>query len=293
MLKKRLTRLIPRSFFIMGSKVRLNKIPKQSYNTDRLGKVSRLNLDAIFASEVYQQEFDVIEKATGLLAVPDEAGGVNRGDRRAIYSLVRYLQPKSVLEIGTHIGVSTVCIASALRTAQWVEAETDTSYHLVTVDNREVNDPVSKPWQKFGAQHAPLEMLKKLRCDDFVEFITSDSLDYFSKRGKKYDFVFLDGSHASSMVYQEVPAAMKVLHPDGYILLHDYFPNLRPLWSNRAVVPGPYLATRRLEAEGADIEVLPLGRLPWPTKLNSTMTSLALLGRKSIVYAMAIMERVL
>jgi predicted O-methyltransferase YrrM len=120
-------------------------------------------------------------------------------------------------------------------------------------------------------------------CGDVVRFITSDSLDYFSRREQEYDFIFLDGSHNSSTVYKEIPAATTLLQTGGYILLHDYFPNLRPLRASGAVVPGPYLATQRLMDEGADIEVLPLGKLPWPTKLGSNLTSLALLGKSQSV----------
>jgi hypothetical protein len=79
-------------------------------------------------------------------------------------------------------------------------------------------------------------------------------------------------------VYREIPAALELLRPNGLILLHDYFPALRPLWSDRVVIPGPYLATARLMREGAKFRVLPLKALPWPTKFGSNVTSLALLG---------------
>jgi predicted O-methyltransferase YrrM len=291
--RKQLKKLIPPSFFTLRSKIELYRIDRVTCDSHPLATVRQINLDAVFNSDVYQQEFDIFEKQIDLLSIPHEAGGVNPGDQRAIYSLVRRLQPRSVLEVGTHIGASAICIACALRTLQWLEAETETSYRLVTVDNRDVNDPVSKPWLKFGAKYAPIEMLKRMGCDDFVRFVCSDSLDFFSKCQQKFDLIFLDGSHASSIVYQEVPAAVRLLHPDGYILLHDYFPDLRPLWSNGAVVPGPYLATRRLEEEGADIAVLPIGKLPWRTKLGSHVTSLALLGKKALAFIAAAWERIL
>jgi len=65
------------------------------------------------------------------------------------------------------------------------------------------------------------------------------------------------------------------------ILLHDYFPEMKPLWSDGSVFPGPFLAVNRLVKEGADLVALPLGSLPWPTKLQSNVTSLALLLRKA------------
>jgi hypothetical protein len=45
------------------------------------------------------------------------------------------------------------------------------------------------------------------------------------------------------------------------------------------VIDGLQLAVRRLRQAGWPLEVLPLGDLPWPTKLGTTRTSLALLGR--------------
>jgi hypothetical protein len=61
------------------------------------------------------------------------------------------------------------------------------------------------------------------------------------------------------------------------ILLHDYFPGLQPLWVDRNVIRGPWLAVERLRSEGARLKAIPLGRLPWDTKLGSQTTSLALL----------------
>ena len=74
---------------------------------------------------------------------------------------------------------------------------------------------------------------------------------------------------------------LKLLKENGVILLHDYFPNLQPLWSDGGVIPGPWLAVNRLKEEGADLSAIPLGMVPWNTKLNSHYTSLALLTRNS------------
>jgi hypothetical protein len=93
--------------------------------------------------------------------------------------------------------------------------------------------------------------------------------------------IFLDGDHSAATVYQEVPFALKRLRKNGIVLLHDYFPYLKALWSDGSVIPGPHIAIERLCSEGANLEVLPLGRLPWPTKLSSNITSLAVLTRRS------------
>lgn len=94
---------------------------------------------------------------------------------------------------------------------------------------------------------------------------------------QRFDFIFLDGDHAAKTVYREVSAALKLLNPGGVILLHDYFNDLKPLWSNNILLAGPYLGVRRIREEGVPVRVIPLGQLPWPTKLGSNVTSLALL----------------
>ena len=122
-------------------------------------------------------------------------------------------------------------------------------------------------------------MVNVMGFGNFVEFVKDSSLRYMARCERKFDFIFLDGDHSSSTVYQEIPSALELLNKDGLILLHDYFPDLEPLWSNGAVISGPFLAAKRFKEEGANLAVLPLGELPWPTKLQSNSTSLALLSR--------------
>jgi predicted O-methyltransferase YrrM len=114
---------------------------------------------------------------------------------------------------------------------------------------------------------------------DRVRFITSRSLDHLASGRGRYDLVFLDGDHAAATVYREIPAALARLNEGGVILLHDYFPHGRALWADGQVVHGPWLAVDRLRAEGAGVEAVPLGDLPWPTKEHSSTTSLAVLSR--------------
>jgi predicted O-methyltransferase YrrM len=192
--------------------------------------------------------------------------GVNPGDRRAIAALVTHLRPRTVLEIGTHIGSSTLTLAATLAS---------TNARITTVDIADVNDPVAREWEKYGAPRSPAEIVHGLAP---VTFVVDDSLSYLTRGVELYDFIFLDGSHLAAAVYRELPLALQRLAPGGVLLLHDYFPGGRPLWGNGEVIVGPYLAVRRLLKEGWPIKVVPLGRLPWRTKpeLGSNTTSLAL-----------------
>lgn len=257
----------------------LEKIPSLGCKAESLRSAEEVNLEEVFSSNGIKAAWDIVVPELRAFEIPDGTGGVNPGDRRAISYLVRYFEPHSVLEVGTHIGASTIHIAAALRSRR--EAEIKEHPDLISVDAVDVNDPVSKPWLRHGIRFSPAEMIGRMGYDDFTAFVTSTSLDYMTDCERGFDFIFLDGDHAAKTVYREIPAAMELLNPDGLILLHDYFPGAKPLWSNDSVIPGPFLAAERLRAEGAQFEVLPLGRLPWPTKLKSNLTSLALLARKA------------
>jgi predicted O-methyltransferase YrrM len=235
-----------------------------------------VSLAGIFHSRDIEALWLDSKKELDPFGVPDGTGGVNLGDRKAIYYLISHFKPSSVLEIGTHIGASTIHIASALFKSQIRNGSGST---LTTVDIADVNSPTAKPWVKYGTASSPLEMITRLDYGSFVEFVTDTSLHFASTCGKRFDFIFLDGDHKARTVYQEIPAALNLLTPNGVILLHDYFPEIEPLWSDGSVIPGPYLAAQRLAKEGAGLTVLPLGGLPWPTKLQSNVTSLALLLR--------------
>jgi predicted O-methyltransferase YrrM len=200
----------------------------------------------------------------------DANRGVNPGDRRAIFHLVRALRPKRVLEIGTNVGFSTLHIAAAM------EPGSD----ITTVDIVDVNDSGEQPWAGSGdPPYAPRTALQAAGLSQMVRFVKADSVGFLEETAERFDFIFLDGSHDAAVVYREIPLALAALAPGGTILLHDYYPGHRRLWSNGVVIPGPCLAVERLRAEGAGLTVLPLGELPWTTKLDSRVTSLALLAR--------------
>ena len=229
-----------------------------------------LDLEAIFHSPETDREWIAVEdRLATLFRVKDGAtGSVNPGDRRAIYYLTRYLRPKSVLEIGTHVGGSTLHFAAALI----VDAG-----QLVTVDVEDVNAS-NGPWQKAGLGNSPRQLVESLGFA--ADFVVADSVSFLRQKAETselFDLIFLDGDHACEKVRAEIPAALRVLAPGGVVLLHDYFPGGASCWSGCDPIRGPYEAARQLQEEGAAIEAVPFAALPWPTKLGSSVTSLAAL----------------
>jgi predicted O-methyltransferase YrrM len=257
---------------------KLNSIRQIECESGNLRSKNGFLPENLFESAEIEAMWDDSKKEIGIFKIPDGSGGINHGDRKALYYLISKLKPSSVLEVGTHIGASTMHIALALYISQIKKGQTAT---LTSVDILDVNSDVIKPWLKYGMNYSPAEMVNKLNYGSFVRFETDSSLNYATNCTQKFDFIFLDGNHTADTVYQEIPMALKLLNPKGVILLHDYFPSLKPLWSDGSVIPGPYLATKRFAKEGADLIVVELGKLPWPTKLGSNVTSFALLLRKS------------
>ena len=264
-IRKRLT--------ILRHRLELRCVGTRAPNTSALVRQDQVDLPGLLADRAAARGTEELMGRLAQIGISERAGGVNPGDRRAIYTLIHHFRPRAVLEIGTHIGASTLCMAAALDSNDADGAVEG----LWTVDIEDVNDPVARPWQRYGSQQSPEQMVRALGYQGLVHFVTRRSLEFLEETDKKFDFVFLDGDHAAKTVYRELPLALDRLAPGGVILLHDCFPALRPLWSDKSVIPGPWLAVERLRREGARIRAIPLGNLPWPTKLGSSATSLALI----------------
>lgn len=262
----------------------LSELPTVPCWTENLRQWDVKEFADYIASHESREDWNQIDRLLTSVRVPEMAGGVNNGDQRLIFHLIRFLKLRSVLEIGTHIGASTVNIGAALKLSLGNEKQG----HLTTVDIRDVNDSVNKPWLEASSPHSPIENLRKIECEELVSFVIDDSATFLANTKNTYDLIFLDGHHGADFVYREIPLALKRLSENGMILLHDFFPDLEPLWpteacddtmQHEAIVPGPFLAVQRLIREGANVEVTPFSTLPWKTKLGSNVTSLALLHK--------------
>jgi predicted O-methyltransferase YrrM len=239
-----------------------------------MGSPAGLDLHALFTSPRLERDWQAASARIETLRLTPEAG-MNPGDRRALYYLMRLIRPARVLEIGTQAGASAVHLAAGLADAHASSAER----RLLTVDIKDVNAADNAAWRSFRLPQSPAEAMRLAGFDRLVEFRVGRSVDVLRESGARYDLIFLDGDHRLKAVAAEIPLAVHRLEPGGFILLHDFFPGLQPLWPDGKVIEGPQRAVRGLQRARWPLEVLPLGDLPWPTKLGTSRTSLALLGR--------------
>ncbi|CAH2405806.1 O-methyltransferase [Mesorhizobium escarrei] len=194
------------------------------------------------------------------------SGGVNPGDRRALYHLIARFKPHNILEIGTHVGASTLYIAAAARRF---------GGKLTTADITDVNGALGA-WKAYGVSAPPSDLINRLGLS--AKFVVLSAAEML-KGPERYDLIFLDGDHSALAVYCEISAALQMLNPGGLILLHDFYPDCKPLTPDGTMIGGPAVAASRIKGETAGLSFIPLGNLPWQTKGGGNATSLALVAR--------------
>ena len=239
-----------------------------------LRRLSQDELDKAMASGIDADDWwEANRKIQETGNVPGLFSSASLANQYALYHLVRLIRAQSVLEIGTNVGCSAGYLSLALQENS--KNHESTKARLTTVDIVDVNDPQIARWEEVGSPLPPVEFIRKIGCADVTEFVVSDSLDYMSSTNEVYDLIFLDGLHRASTVYREIPASLERLSDGGIIVLHDYYPECKPLSSAQlpsGVKPGPYLGVRRLIEHGATFQVLPLGAVPTRTGGEQTLS---------------------
>lgn len=269
----------PLHFWLLkqSNRIKLSRVDTVPCDTSALIKgVTPELIRNLLVSSTYDAEWETLHAEIQTLKGAIGPSSVNYGENRALYILIRHFNAHSALEVGTHVGGSTVHMVAALKANSTPEC----APRMVTVDIVDQNTPASLA-RRLGIA-TPLEKIKHFGASNWTQFVQQPSLGYLAETKEKFDFIFLDGDHAASVVYRELPAALERLNPGGVIMLHDYYPDGKALFSDHKITAGPWLAAKRLQREGAQFRIIPLGSLPWPTKLGSTTTVLAMVVHTSL-----------
>jgi len=258
--------------------VRLSRVPQRQVDFGALARVASIDLATILDRRIFASEWQFVhgefQRLVGRNALLHHSANI--GDQRALYQFIRTLRPQSVLEIGTSRGASAFYIASAIR--RNAGASGGQAPPVITVDVVDL-DRLTRQGTGSEPGTSPRALISNAGLADLVEFVTADSSTFMASTHRRFAFVYLDGSTAAAQVYRDLQSLPHVLDRNAVVLLHVFFPEGQPLWPNQPAIRGPWLAVRRMEAEGSGLVARPLGELPWPTKLGSRKTSLAILGR--------------
>jgi len=167
--------------------------------------------------EAPRQDFGItgylMKKTTALEKLPEvspgyqhyamfNAGGVEVEVGEFLYAFVKMIKPKRILETGTHLGVSSLYMAQALKE--------NGAGHLVTLEIFDENIQKSKRlWREAGVAEQ-------------VTVLKARSLEYTEK--ETLDMLFLDSE--PDIRFDELVRFYDKVRPEGFIFVHDLHPHL-------------------------------------------------------------------
>jgi hypothetical protein len=151
-------------------------------------------------------------------------GNVSPLELIVLVRIVRWLAPAASFEIGTFDGRTTLNIAANMpsdgmvATLDLPRAQIDGTRFAVERDERNFIDK-----ERSGARFAGTVFEPR------IQQVYGDSASYdFSRFRGRFDFVFVDASHAKANVLSDARTAVSLLHvgpggaPRGFVLFHDY-----------------------------------------------------------------------
>jgi predicted O-methyltransferase YrrM len=136
-------------------------------------------------------------------------------------SLVQALQPNTILEFGTYLGVSTHTMAlNAAKSCRIYtidlpdKASSETVSELNALDRQHVQKSRGRVGEAFLGG-ATKEQIVQIRAD---------SLTFRAEtRMENVDFVYIDGGHNLPIITKDTENAFRILSPRGTIVWDDYF----------------------------------------------------------------------
>lgn len=128
-----------------------------------------------------------------------------------LYRILKHLKPESILEIGSQNGVSLVTMALALHNSA-------INYNIISID------PFIETGDNTGlcTLNNWYKNVNNSGFTDNIQLIMSKSEQVLPYINKKFDFIFVDGSHKYIDVKKDCIMALGLLKEGGYFLVHDY-----------------------------------------------------------------------
>ena len=148
-----------------------------------------------------------------------QKGNVTELESKSIAHLIHYFKPKSIFEIGTFNGFSTLNMA--------LNSSTDTLIYTLDLPK----EMIAKTGMKVDSNE--IEYIDKSASGSFfinhpiaskITQLYGDSYSFdFSPYFEQMDFIFIDASHTYKYVANDTEIALKLIKSKGgTILWHDY-----------------------------------------------------------------------
>ena len=147
-------------------------------------------------------------------------GTVRPIEAQVLASLVSYLNPKTIFEIGTYTGFSTLHLkynASPETVIYTLDLPQDKSSIVLRNDLNEAHRDI-KNINLNEQRHFHIDNDRKAIVELFGDSRTFDFSPYYGKT----DFLFIDANHSYAYVKSDTENALKMVSAHGAILWHDY-----------------------------------------------------------------------
>lgn len=167
-------------------------------------------------------------------------GSIKFYDAVVLKRLLMRHKPKSILEVGSFVGLSSRWLLEVSRAwgAKVVAVDPNIPHRIFQEPHiilRKLNEEFISSGRLEVAEYF---FGKLIKCPYYYQAYEVSRLGYdkekideileskpiFDERcGKKYDFIFIDGEHAYDNVKNDFETALKLLNKNGHIVFHDAF----------------------------------------------------------------------
>ena len=121
-----------------------------------------------------------------------------------------------ILEIGTYVGTSVISMLKYLPDATATVIDMWKNYN----ENTSLNT-----LEENGIEEIFYENVKKAEMDSRIEILKGDSKDILKDlitKNKRYNFIYVDGSHTYLDCYNDMVSSLKLLSNNGILAIDDY-----------------------------------------------------------------------
>ena len=156
------------------------------------------NLEIIYTDLGAGSSFSAIKKQT--IGKSIKKSSVNKKYGKLLFNLIAYFKPKTILEIGTSLGISTAYIGSAAPDSEFK-----------TIEGAE-------PKLKIAKEIAQILELENIR---FIHGEFGDVLENTVSGFEKLDFVFFDGNHKKEPTLSYFNLCLEKAHRNSVFIFDD------------------------------------------------------------------------
>ena len=145
-------------------------------------------------------------------------------ESQVLSALVRHFQPKTIFEIGTYFGFTTLHMAYN-SPADCVLYSLDLPLGYDQTDRDKVEQYAYSDFLvlRLSMKSQGKRQYKGTREEAKIRELYGNSKEFdFSPYHGKMDFILIDGNHSYSYVKSDTEAAFRMLSPGGILLWHDF-----------------------------------------------------------------------